>query len=263
MRRLQSPRARRRFILIACLAVLAAGIAAVFALIPSHGPSAPGPTGNEGPAQLAAATPKVRLTTADRRAIDAVLDKFLPAAMERKDPAAGWALAGPEMKSGSTLAGWRRGNLPVPYYQARERQFHDWSTIDAGKGYVIFNLILHPAKGSKLATYVFSGEVVKPHGQWLVNRLYTIAIMNKPTRANQHPEIGPADFAAGASGSSNSTDKSGHGNRLIPVLGILAAIALVPLTLGGIALLKALRWRRRVRRSGRSQMPSLPDRYKA
>jgi hypothetical protein len=262
MRLLESPRARRRFILIACLAVLLGGLGAVFALIPSHGPSAPGPTGNEGPAQLAAATPAVRLTKADHQAIDAVLDRFLPAVMERKDPAAGWALAGPEMKSGSTLAGWRRGNLPVPDYPASEKTFHNWTTIDSEKGSVIFNLIAHPAMGSSLAPYVFSGEVVKVHGHWLVNRLYTIAIMNKPTRTNPHPEVGPADFSAGAVGPSSDATK-GHGSRLLPVLGILAAIALVPLTLGGIALFKAFRWRRQVRSSGRSQVPSLPDRYKA
>lgn len=257
-----SPRRRRRLIGILVVAALAGTIAAVFALIPSHGPSAPGPTGDEGPAQLASAAPKVKLTKDDRRAIDASLDRFLPAAMERKDPAAGWALAGPEMKSGSTLAAWRKGDSPVPYYQAREQTFHDWQTIDTGKGYVIFNLLVHPAKGSKLAPYVFSGEVVKQDGRWLVNRLYTIAIMNKPTKHNPMPERGPADFAAGASaGAQANPDTASHKSSILPVLGIFALVALLPLALAVIALRRYRRFRRQT--AGRSEIPTLPSRYRS
>lgn len=259
-----SPRKRRRLLLVAIVAVVAGAVAAVFTLIPSHGLSAPGPVGNEGPAQLASDTPKVKLTKADRRAIDAVLDRFLPAGMERKDPAAAWALAGPEMKSGSTLAAWRRGNSPVPYYPAREKRFHDWQTIDVGKGYVVFNLLVHPAKGSKLAPYVFSGEVVKQHGRWLVNRLYTIAIMNPPTKTKQMREVGPADFAAGASaGSQASPDTASHTSGILPVIGILAAVALLPLTLAAIALRRWRRWRRQTQSAGRREIPALPSRYRS
>jgi len=260
----ESPRARRRLLWALGLGLPLAAIVAVFVLIPSHGPSAPGPTGDEGPAQLASVGPKLRLTPAVRRQIDAVLDRFLPAAMERKDEAAGWALAGPEMKSGSTLAGWRKGNTPVPYYQAREKTFHAWQKIDVGRDYVIFNLLVHPAKGSTLAPYVFSGEVVRQHGRWLVNRLYTIAIMNKTTKAHPTAEVGPADFAAGSSpGSSGPPDTSAHKSRILPVLALLAAIVLVPLSIAGIALRRARRWRRQVRGSGRQEIPSLPARYRS
>lgn len=263
MRLLESPRARRRLVVAGPIVLVAAVLAVVFALIPSHGPSAPGPTGNEGPAQLAANSKPVKLTPADRRAINAVLDRFLPAAMERKDITAGWALAGPELKSGSTLAGWRHGNTPVPYYPARETTFHNWELIDSEKGSVVFNLLVHPAKGSKLAPYVFSGEVVRSHGGWLVNRLYTIAIMNKPTKKNQHPEVGPADFSGVGGGASTASVNSDHKGRLLPILGLIALIVLIPLGLAAFAVAKAVRWRRRTRRSGRSEVPALPTRYKA
>jgi hypothetical protein len=256
----ESPRARRRLLLAAPVVVLVAGVAAVFLAIPSHGPSAPGPTGTEGPAQVASATPKTRLTAADRRAIDRTLDRFLPAAMERKDPAAGWALAGPEMRSGSTLADWRNGNSPVPFYEARETTFHDWQLIDSGPGYVIFNLLVHPAKTSKLAPYVFSGEVLKQHDRWLVNRLYTIAIMNRVTKTTH--EIGPADFAAGATAGAQANPEKQSSSRIVPVLAILAVIALLPLSLGFVALRRARRWRRQVRSSERREIPALPARYR-
>jgi len=264
MRLPDSPRTRRRLLWTIGLGLPLAAVVAVFLLIPSHGPTASGPTGNEGPAQLASVGPRVRLTPAVHRQIDAVLDRFLPAAMERKDEVAGWALAGPEMKAGTTLAAWRKGNTPVPYYRAKETTFHTWRTIDVGQGYVIFNLLVHPAKGWPLAPYVFSGEVVRQHGHWLVNRLYTIAIMNKPTKHNPMPEIGPADFAAGASpGAKGTPDSTEHSSRILPVLALFVAIALVPLLLGGVALRRARRWRREVQSSGRQQIPSLPARYRS
>lgn len=258
----RSPRLRRRLRLAVACAVPLVAVGAVFVLIPSHGPSAPGPTGKEGPAQLASATPQVKLTRADRLQIDAVLDRFLPAAMERKNPAAAWALAGPEMRSGSTLAQWRSGTSPVPYYRARETTFHTWQAVDVGPRYVVFNLLVHPAQGSKLAPYVFSGEVVKQHGRWLVNRLYTIAIMNPPSRTGQTREVGPADFGAPSGSSAPADHPRPNSSRILPVLAVLAAILLVPLSLGVVALRRARRWRREVRSSGRREIPALPSRYR-
>ncbi|HVU76552.1 MAG TPA: hypothetical protein VHC67_03145 [Gaiellaceae bacterium] len=262
---LDSPRARRRFRWIAALGIPVAAVVAVVLLVPSHGPPAGTPAGDEGPAQLASQGPKVQLTAADRRRIDAVLDRFLPAAMERKDEALGWSLAGPEMRASSSLAQWRKGNTPVPYYRARERTFHDWDPVDVGQGYVIFTLLVHPATGSKLAPYVFSGEVVKQHGSWLVNRLYTIAIMNKGTKKHPMAEVGPADFGAGGSPAArNSTpDTAGHKSRILVVLAVLALVALIPLTFAVVALRRARSWRRRVRSSDRRELPTLPARYRS
>ena len=263
MRLPESPRVRRRLKWIAALGLPVAVIAALFVLIPSHGPAPSAPTGNEGPAKLASAQRKMKLTAADRRQIDDVLDRFLPAAMERKDETLAWQLAGPELKSGSTLADWRKGNSPVPYYPARETTFHHWASEDVGEDYVIFNLLVHPAKRSTLAPYVFSGEVVKAHGSWLVNRLYTIAIMNKTTKKHPMAEVGPADFAAGGSpGSSGPPETTTHSSHILPVLALFAAILSIPLGIGFVALRRARRWRRRVRSSGRQEIPSLPSRYR-
>ena len=227
--------------------------------MPGTKPSNPEPSGNEGPAQLAAATPTAHLTAADRRAIDETLDRFVPAGMERRDPARAWALAGPEMKSGSTLADWRAGSSPVPYYLPTETTFHDWQTIDVGPRYVIFNLLLHPRNRS-VGSYVFSGQVVKRGGRWLVNRLYTIAIMKPPTRSGLH-EVGPADFAAPGGSAQSPPGKPLLGRiGIIPVVSILALIFLIPLGLGAVALLRARRWRRIVRANGRTALPPLPSR---
>ena len=235
-------------------------IALIVVLIPSH--QAPGQkaTGSEGPAQLASVTPHARISSADRRAIDATLDKFFPAGVARKSPDTAWALAGPELKAGSTLADWRAGNSPIPNYPILEKTFHTWQTIDVGPRYVIFNLLLHAQPSSHLGSYVFSGEVVKQGGRWLVNRVYTIAVMNPVT--NQTHEIGPADFAAPPPTSRTpDTGKTTLGVGIVPVVGILALVLLIPLSFGLIALVRARRWKRLVRSTSGTELPPLPSGY--
>lgn len=254
-----SPRARRRLRWVGAAVVLVAAGLAIAAAIPEHKAGNGKPTGNEGPAQVAVTT-KTRLTAADRRQIDALLDRFIPAGMERRNPALAWKLAGPEMKVSSTLAEWRHGTSPIPYYQAKETTFHNWQTIDVGPRYVIFNLLLHPLHPDRIGTYVFSGQVVRPGTQWLVNRLYTIAIMNSPQFSTTH-EVGPADFAAPGGAGQGAPETVKHNLGMLPIVGILALVLLVPLGVGIGVLVRARRWRRHVRTEARTSLPPLPSGY--
>jgi hypothetical protein len=235
-------------------------VAAVVLLIPSHGPPSGTPARNEGPAQLAAPE-AAHLTGADRRAIDRTLDAFIPAGMERRDMSAAWALAGPELRASSTLVDWRAGTSPIPYYRPRETTFHNWQTVDVGPRYVTFNLLLH-ARRRRLGDYVFSGQMVKRHDRWLVNRLYTIAIMKPPNRHGPQ-EVGPADFGAPHRSGPSEPSKPSllHRIGLVPAVALFVLILLVPVSLGALALLRARRWRRRVRAGGRTALPPLPYGY--
>jgi hypothetical protein len=107
---------------------------------------------------------------------------------------------------------------------------------------------------------VFSGEVVKRGDQWLVNRMYTIAIMNPVTKKTH--EIGPADFVAPPPSSRTPSTKSTVSIGIVPVLGILALILLIPLSFGVVALVRARRWRRMVRANARTELPPLPSGYR-
>ena len=255
----QSARARRRLFRGALGLGVVAAVALVIVLIPNHQPPSPKATGDEGPAQLASVA-HVRVSPADRRAIDRTLDRFVPAGVARKSPATAWALAGPELKAGSTLAAWKAGSSPIPYYPVLEKTFHTWRTIDAGPRYVIFNLLVHARPSAHLGSYVFSGEVVKRGDRWLVNRIYTIAIMNPVTKKTH--EVGPADFVAPPPSSQTPNGKSTVGVGIVPVLSILGLILLIPLSFGVIALLRARRWRRMVRASSRTDLPPLPSSYR-
>lgn len=256
-----SPRKRRRVLWLAAVAVLAAVVAGIVFLIPSSGPPNPTPKANEGAAQVAVRA-HVPITAADRRAIDHALDLFVPAAVGRKNADLAWSLAGPELKAGSTLAQWRAGSTPVPQYPVKIQPFHDWSTLDNGKSYVDFTLLVHPRAGVKIGAWTFAGQMVKRHGTWLVNRLYTIAVF-QPVRGSKH-EIGPADFGAPAASTSPPQKKSALGGY--GLLAIILGLALIPLTalgFGVAALVRARRWKRRTAAVGeRRELPPLPTGYR-
>lgn len=259
----ESPRLRRRLTWVAIAGSLVVAGALVAVLIPNNGPSNGTATGNRPPAQLAIDTHQ-KLSRADRRRIDTLLDRFIPAAVERRDPAAAWALAGPEMRSSSSLAAFRSGSLPVPSYPAKEANYHHWRAIDVEKGSVVLNILVHPQNPRKLGTWVFSIEVVKSKSRWLVNHIYTIAVMNPPIRPSTVThELGPADYAAPPATQRTSTTSSPSSHSfLLPVVAIFSIVLLIPLALGAGAFFRARRWRKTVRESGRTALPPLPSSYR-
>jgi hypothetical protein len=254
-----SPRLRRRLRWFGVGLAAAGALAAVGLLVPSPKQPNPNPPKNAPPAKLASQSTYV--SPAERKAINATLDKFIPAALTRRSPATAWRLAGPELKDGSTLREWRQGNSPVPYYPPREKTFHGWTTIDSGRNYVDFNLLVHPLHGPKESAWVFSGEMIKLHSHWLVNRLYTIATMTRPTKSGRH-EVGPADFAAGAPASGLPVGKSGVIGKmwLLAVVGVIALVFLFPLGFGIVALVRARRRGRLYTRPEDRSLPPLPGR---
>jgi hypothetical protein len=259
----ESPRVRRRLTWVAIAAFLALAGTAVAVLIPNKSPTQGAAHGGRTPAQLAVDTHQ-KLSQADRRRIDALLDRFIPAAVERRDLSAAWALAGPEMRSSSSLAQFRKGDLPVPSYPANEKNYHHWRAIDVERGSVVLNVLVHPKNPQKTGTWVFSIEVVRSKSRWLVNRIYTIAVMNPPVRPSTVThELGPADYAAPPPTSRTSTTSSPSSHSfLLPVIAIFAVVLLIPLALGAAVLLRGLRWRRSVRASGRTELPPLPTSYR-
>jgi hypothetical protein len=236
----------------------------VAVLIPSKGPPGGSATGSRSPAQLAVNTHQ-KLSQADRRQIDTLLDRFIPAAVQRRDLSTAWALAGPELRSSSSLADFRKGDLPVPSYPANEKNYHHWRAIDVERGLVVLNVLVHPKNPRTTGTWVFSIEAVKSKSRWLVNRIYTIAVMNPPVRpATVTHELGPADYAAPPPTSRTSTTSSPSSRSfLLPVVGIFAILLLIPIALGVGAFLRARRWRRTVRAGGRTELPPLPGSYRS
>ena len=223
-------------------AVPITGIALVVALVPERSSIPDTITTNEGPAQLAD-THVYHLTRADRTKIDALLDAFIPAAVERRSAKTAWALAGPELHAYSSVAQWRAGNSPVPQYPAKGTKFHYWTVVYVGKNEVLFNILLHPRPKIVMPSYEFSGQVIRHGTGWRVNRLYTIATFSHPS-AKTTRVVGPNDFAASA-GSPSPAAQHGRLSRWysLPLFLIFGAVILIPLGFGAVALVRSRRFK--------------------
>jgi len=258
-----SPRARRRFFRLGIVLVVAGAIAAAMALV--HGGKTPSaaPPKNAPRAQLVKESKYV--SPADRRAINKTLDQFVPAALDRRSPETAWRLSGPDLTGGTTLQQWRHGTSPIPYYPARGKTFHGWTTVDATPSSVDFSLLVHPKRGSQTSSWVFSGQMIKRHGRWLVNGMYTAAIMVRPDKKGRH-EVGPADYAAGGAAQSGqggappSTDNSARLGKtwLILLVAGIGLVLLFPIGLGIVSAVRSRRSRLRYVRSEPRTLPPLP-----
>src|SRR6266542_3684084 len=130
-----SPRARRRLLWLVGLAA-AGGIAGfVIALLPNQkgGFNTP-PSG--GKAQVVRREREVPVSLRDRREINALLDAFVPAAVERRDPAAAYDLVTRTLRAVAPRAQWRTGDIPVSPFDAGGTEFHGWTVITSYPGSV-------------------------------------------------------------------------------------------------------------------------------
>jgi hypothetical protein len=253
-----SPRARRRFFRLGIALTVAGTITGLALALQSPKQPLSAPPKNAAPAQRA--TRATRVTRKERRAIDATLNEFLGAALDRSSPATAWRLAGPEMRSGSTLREWRAGTSPVPYLPTREKAFGGWEAVDAGPDYVVFDhLLVHPKRGAHTSASIFSGEVVKSGSHWLVNRLYTIAVMKAPTKTGTH-QVGPQDYAApAASQGSSQTNRGTLGKHwLIVIAGLVGLALLFPLGFGVVSAVRSRRRQSEYREHRSRDLPPLP-----
>jgi hypothetical protein len=239
----RSARWRRRFIWLLVAAVPVTAIALVVVLVPERSSIPDTITTDEGPAQLAD-THVYHLTRGDRAKIDVLLDRFIPAAVERRSAKTAWALAGPELHAYSSVAQWQEGKSPVPQYPARGTTFHYWTVVSVGKNDVLFNILLHPRAKLKWPSYELAGQVIRHGTGWRVNRLYTIATFSAPS-AKTARVVGPNDFNAPASSPSPSTNKARLSHwYAIPLFVIFGGVVIFPLSLGAVALIRGRRFRR-------------------
>jgi hypothetical protein len=168
---LSSPRIRRRLGWTAALLGIAAVVAAAVVLLPSRSATiatdpAPQPA-TEKSTRAYAQPPTVPVP---RPEINALLDKFIPAVIARKDLAAGWALVAPEARG--SRADWRRGVTPFQHFPARDRMFRGWQVNYSYPGDVGFDVFLAPTNPDKQVAMAFRGEAKKIDGAWRIAVFY-------------------------------------------------------------------------------------------
>jgi hypothetical protein len=181
------------------------------------------------------------------RAIRVLLRSFVPEAVGREHPGRAWDLATPTMRSTTTRADWRQGSLPVFPFPVR-RTTYGIRPITVGPDDVTFDLMLQPRPGSSVGVEVYTSEVRRIGGRWLVDSMAASAQFAGPG--------GPAtitaqpDFAPHVQGIAHHDNLSGKW-VLVPIAVISLPLVATPL---GILLL----WRR-----GRARRPDMETRERA
>jgi hypothetical protein len=169
-----SPRTRRRLLRVGVLLLAVGVVALVIAVVPRGTPSPNRFT--SAPVQTARNQRAVPLTRADRREIDSVLDRFVPAAVGRHDPAAAWADAAPELRAGTTREEWARGNLPVQPYPVHSGPTHDWVLLYSIHDRVSLELGLRPTQRATVGNAAFVVGLRRVLGRWRVASIYVRSI---------------------------------------------------------------------------------------
>jgi hypothetical protein len=184
---------------------------------------------------------QVRLNASMRRGIDSTLERFVPAAVRRRDPALAWRLAGPTLRAGGPRAQWLRGSLPVFPFPTRDARFPDWKPLYTYRGRVGFDLLLRPRRGAKRGPIAVKVEMIRRGGQWLVDTWYPVAAWSAQ---DERPWItGPADFASGGYTSRWYDHEPVTKGRLDAIwllvpAGVLGIVVMTPLGLAGMSRLR-------------------------
>jgi len=124
----RSHRARRRLLWTTAVLVAAGAAAVVVVLLPEHHGGIASSV-ESGPVQTVARPKQVRITPQVRRRIDLLFDRFVPAAIARRDPLGARAYVTPALRRQATTAGWREGTIPVPPYDPAGTTFHGWTAV--------------------------------------------------------------------------------------------------------------------------------------
>jgi hypothetical protein len=192
-----------------------------------------------------------RLKPAERRAIDATLDRFVSTAVQRHDLAAAYDLVTPTMRTGISRRAWAHGTTNVMAYPARGTRFHGWTLDLAHPGYVMLDLLLQPRRHAHEGPMIFTLELRRLHGRWLVASFIPSASFAGAKRTGSMQAF--ADYGPLAS----RNPKPKHVDRLYLLVPALVVLLIVALPVG-IVLRSWRRNRRAEREYGKPLPRSLP-----
>jgi hypothetical protein len=235
------------------VAVAAGAAALVVALLPEHHGGIASSV-QSGPVQTVAHPKEVRMTPQVRRGIDELFDRFVPAAIARRNPVGARAYVTPALRRQATAADWRAGTIPVPPYDAAGTTFHGWTTIYSYPRIVSVELTLQPKRPrDPVGSFVVNLKQVG--SRWLVDGIYAHG-----THGGQGAAAVP-DTAVEPTTTERVIGGS-HGRLgaiwLIVPLALLSLIVIVPVFVFSRDWLADRRVGRRHRRELPKELPPLP-----
>jgi hypothetical protein len=167
---LASPKRRKRVAWLGGAVAAAALVVVVVMLFPNTNGNLPQHFSNT-PVQRVQAGKQVPVTPARRRALDALFDRFVPEAIERKDPAAAYHLVTFAGRAGLTHEEWLKGQLPVAAFDAAGTTFHGYHVEASYADEMDLELDLQPAKAGQ-GPVAYAITVKRVAGRWLIDSIY-------------------------------------------------------------------------------------------
>jgi len=244
---LGSPRRRRR--LAWSLGALAAvAIVATLAVLLPEGEKLPESELRPGGAGTETAPAKqLEITPAVRREIAVVAERFVHSAVLREDLDEAWELASPKLRGTVTRARWNAGDLPVFPFPQEAFRVEDWRLRYSFDRTVVIDVMVLPKPGLAQRTLVYGVELTDYGAgrirRWLVDTWFpqtTLTSGGTPTTPK------PAVTQTAAPESPYTKGKLDARWLLVP-LGVLALIAIFPLSLLARAAVRRRRAERRYR----------------
>jgi hypothetical protein len=128
----------------------------------------------------AAGAGKPKVTPRERAAITAVIDRYVQAAVERKDLKRAYELSGPQVRGGMSLREWLHGGIPVYPFPARDRHHPGWLVTWRDGNDVGLSLLVQAVPKTRLGAIAFNIQMTKVQGRWLVNAFLPQATFSDP-----------------------------------------------------------------------------------
>jgi hypothetical protein len=194
----RSPRSRRRALWVGALLVVACTFLILNVVLPKGGGLRN--TLRPGRPDLVSTPRKVPLTSGRRHAIDTLLDSFVPAAVERRDPTRALSLVTPGFRAGVTRADWARGSLPVMPYQAEGDRFHGWTLDYSLADEIGVDLMLRPGAREKMGAVAFTAVFKRHDKRWLIDSFVPAAFF-APDHVRIKKILAQPDLTPAAKGS--------------------------------------------------------------
>jgi hypothetical protein len=243
-----SPRRRRRLAWGAGLITLALVVLLAVKAMPGGKEQPPETWSNSRATDVLAGEKPVKVTKRDRAEINAALDRFVPAAVARKNPVNAYSVSTPNLRSQATPRQWQVGDIPVHPFPARGRAFHGWTLNFARRNHVNLDLLLMPDRRKERRPIAFTIDMQRIRGDWLVDAVVPIAVFAPlPPQGNRGPVISTNDLVPGSvRGGAATESRMNYIWFALPFALVGGAIALV-LALGLRSVLRDRRTRRRQR----------------
>jgi hypothetical protein len=194
----------------------------------------------------------VRLRPADRRAIDATLDRFVPAAVGQRDPALAYQLATPALRAAAPRRDWLRGKLPIYPLELKRQGYHGWQLNESTRDRVSLDLLVGANGPGDVHGVAFTVHLRRLGGTWRVDGMAPAAIFHEDHTITSERDFGPGLV----------TDRQDKSTAIwVVVPGVLLGLGLLfPLLFFGARYLRDRRATRRYREGRGSELPPLPRR---